>query len=283
MPRLLALILSYFIFHTSYLHSSPTTLQFATVDDTPLYLDLHLPEKNTAPALIVWVHGGAWRAGKRSSVPIKPLLEKGWAIASVDYRLSGQAKFPAQIHDIKAAIRYLRAKQEKYPYSAEKIVIAGISAGGHLAALVGVSNNHPQLEGTIGADLDTSSSVQATLSYFGASNLTTILHQSTPHGLSVRVPALELFLGAQPEDDPRTAQLASPVYHVDPSDPPCLLIHGAQDPRMPVNQSLELQGKLKEHGIPHQLEIIYDGKHGGPSFFDSDRITLVDTFLRKHL
>ncbi|MBK1878244.1 alpha/beta hydrolase [Pelagicoccus mobilis] len=275
-----SLVTTLILFLLPLLAAKPTTLEFAKVDNTPLFLDLYLPENEDSPGLIVWVHGGAWRAGSRESVPIRPLLEKGWAIASVDYRLSTQAKFPAQIHDIKAAIRYLRANEESYTYNASKIIIAGASAGGHLAALVGVTNDHPKLEGEIGDRLETSSSVQCTVSFFGASNLTTILKQSTPHGLKVRVPSLDLFLGAQPNDDPETAKLASPVFHVDPSDPPCLLIHGAQDPQMPVNQSLELQGKLEEHSIPHHLEIIYDGKHGGPSFYDAKRITLIDRFLR---
>ncbi len=142
----------------------------------------------------IWVHGGAWRAGSRSNVPVTELTKHGFAIASVDYRLSGEAPFPAQVHDIKAAIRFLRANSQSFGFDPQRFVIAGASAGGHLAALVGVSNKLDALEGTVGDDSTESSDVQAIVSFYGASNLETILSQSTPHGLSVRVPALQLLL-----------------------------------------------------------------------------------------
>jgi len=263
--------------------ADPIELEYARADGAPLMLDLYLPEKNNAPGLVVWIHGGAWRAGSRKSVRISPLLEKGWAFASVDYRLSTQARFPAMVHDIKAAIRYLRANPESHAYDPTRIVIAGESAGGHLAELVGVSNKHPALEGEVGEYTDQDSSVQAIVSQFGASNLTTILKQSTPHGLSVRVPALDLLLGAQPEDDVEIAQLASPVFQIDANDPPCLLIHGDQDPQMPINQSHELKGRYEEAGLDCVFEVIYGGAHGGKGFYDEKRINLIDTFLRDRL
>ena len=133
-------------------------------------------------------------------------------MASVDYRLSTQAKFPAQIHDIKAAIRFLRARAADFHLDAGRIVIAGASAGGHLAALVGVSNRNSELEGKVGDYLGADSSVQGIVSYFGASDLTTILDQSTPHGLDVRVPALDLLLGGQPKDLPELAKLANAIH-----------------------------------------------------------------------
>src|SRR6185503_6441065 len=120
----------------------------------------HLPPGKARPLLIVWVHGGAWRSGSKSSVPIKRLVEDGYAIASVDYRLSTEAKFPAQIHDLKAAIRFLRGHAAQWRLNTEKIAIAGDSAGAHLAALVGVSNRNADLEGNLGNNRDQSSDVQ---------------------------------------------------------------------------------------------------------------------------
>lgn len=279
--RLALLILV--IFQIANVSRAQQEIQFATIDERPLFLDLYLPEVPNNAGLIVWIHGGVWRAGSRKSVALKGLIEKGWAIASVDYRLSGEAKFPAQIHDIKAAIRYLRANPEKLNYEADKIIIAGSSAGAHLAALVGVSNHHPELEGTVGNHLDQDSSIQAIVSLFGASNLTTILKQSTPHGLNVRVPALELFIGGQPDDLPEVAELASPVFHVDSQDPPLLLIHGDQDPQMPINQSHELQGAYEEYRLLSQLEVIHGAAHGGPAFSDGQRLQLIDNFLHSQL
>ncbi len=263
--------------------SEPIELEFAQVDDRSLKLDLYLPEKIDAPGLVVWVHGGAWRKGTRKGVSIYPLLEKGWAIASVDYRLSPEARFPAQMHDIKAAIRFLRAQQENYPYDATNIVIAGESAGGHLAALAGVTNHKAELEGTLGDHLDQDSSIQAIVSYFGASNLMSILGQSTPHGISVRGPALALLLGSLPQENETLAKLASPVFQVDPNDPPCLLIHGDQDHQMPINQSHELKGKYDALGLDCVFEVNHGNAHGGKTFYNEERITLVDTFLRERL
>jgi len=257
-------------------------ITYATIDGTELKLDLHLPADAVKPKLIVWVHGGAWRAGSKSDVPIRGLLDAGFAIASVDYRLSPVAPFPAQVHDIKAAIRFLRAKEREYGYDAKRIAIAGSSAGGHLAALVGVSNGHAELEGKVGEHLGQSSDVQAIVSFYGMSNLTTILSQSTPHGLKVRVPALQLLLGGQPEDKPELARLASPVFHVNANDPPLLLLHGDQDPQAPINQSHELQGRYDAAGLPCRFVVVHSGKHGGNEFFDEVRLAQVQEFLAEN-
>ncbi|HTD66354.1 MAG TPA: alpha/beta hydrolase [Candidatus Limnocylindria bacterium] len=252
-------------------------IQYARAGEQSLELDLHLPPGKTRSPLIVWVHGGAWRSGSKSGMPLGKLVEEGYAIASVDYRLSTQAKFPAQIHDIKAAIRYLRSHGSDWRLSSKKIVVAGDSAGAHLAALVGVSNEHSVLEGSIGNDCTQSSAVQGIISFYGAANLTTILSQSTPHGLSVRVPALELLLGGQPTN---VVRLASPVFHVDPRDPPLLLLHGDQDPQMPINQSIELRGAYQKAKGFVEFEVVQGAGHGGAAFYDAERMALVKRFLR---
>jgi acetyl esterase/lipase len=258
-------------------------LCFAEVDGHKLLLDLYLPANAKQPPLVVWVHGGAWRGGSRANPPLGFLVEQGYAVASIDYRLSPVAQFPAQAHDIKAAIRYLRARQSEHGYDARRVGIVGSSAGGHLAALVGVTNGHSELEGKVGEHLDQSSDVQAIVDYYGPTNFLTILKQSTPHGLNVRVPALQLLLGGQPEEKPELARLASPVSHVDPKDPPLLMLHGDQDPQVPINQSHELHGACKQHGLPAQLEVVHGGAHGGEGFFDPRRRRLVAAFLDKYL
>jgi acetyl esterase/lipase len=257
-------------------------LEYARVEARSLKLDLHLPDGKPRSPLIVWVHGGAWRSGSRSNMPLAALVKEGFAIASVDYRLSTEAKFPAQIHDLRAAIRSLRGHGSQWTVPSQKIVIAGDSAGGHLAALVGVSNGHAELEGDVGSDRGQSSDVQGIISFYGAANLTTILKQSTPHGLSVRVPALDLLLGGQPDDFPTLARLASPVFHVDANDPPLLLLHGDQDPQMPINQSHELYGAYRKVNAPVQFEVVHGAAHGGAAFYDAERLAIVKDFLRRH-
>ena len=123
-------------------------IEYATVDSHRLLLDIYQPRdaiSNGTSPLVIWIHGGAWRAGSKTSVPVKRLLDHGFAIASVDYRLSPVAKFPAQVHDIKAAIRFLRANADGHNFDTNRFFIAGSSAGGHLAALVGVTNGHKEL------------------------------------------------------------------------------------------------------------------------------------------
>ena len=278
-----ATMLSLFSINVAAVEPTHRNVVYATVRDLNLQLDVYTPQnaqKSQKTPLVVWIHGGAWRAGSKNKVPVATLVNHGFAIASVDYRLSPVAKFPAQIHDIKAAIRFLRANAATYDFDPDRFVIAGSSAGGHLAALVGVSNGVTELEGTVGNHASHSSDLQSIVSFYGAANLQTILSQSTPHGLSVRVPALELLLGGQPMDHPDLAKLASPVAHVDASDPPLLLIHGDQDPQMPINQAHELHGKYKQLHLPVEFEVVHGGAHGGRQFFDDRMIDRVAEYLK---
>ena len=258
-------------------------IPFATVDGHELALDLYMPADANNPPLLVWVHGGAWRAGSRKSVSTLALVQAGYAMASTSYRLSGVAPFPAQSHDIKAAIRFLRAHAADYGYDASRIGILGSSAGAHLAALVGVTNGNAELEGNVGGNLEQSSDVHAIVAYYPATNLVSILDQSTPFGLNLRVPALEALLGGPVEEKSDLARLASPVFHVDADDPPLFLLHGDQDPQMPINQSHELHGAYKQHGLTAEFEVVHGSPHGGPAFYDAGRNRMVGSFLDAHL
>ena len=257
---------------------------YAKVDGMSLALDLYMPAGVDSPPLIVWVHGGRWMNGDKSDAPTA-FVERGIATASLDFRQSTQARFPAMVHDIKAAIRFLRAKASTYGYRADRIAIGGTSSGAHLAALVGVSNRHKALEGNLGDHLGTSSDVHAILSYYGASNLMTILAQSTPYGVGVRKPALEALLGATPDHARELATLASPVSHVDRSDPPLLLFHGDQDPQMPINQSHELHGAYEALGLDVSFDVVHGGVHGDrdgePKFFSPARNDRAVAFLKR--
>jgi len=253
---------------------------YATVDGKQLALDIHMPAGKKMPALIVWVHGGAWYLYDKKQYP-QALVDSGFALASLDFRQATEARFPAQIHDIKAAIRFLRAKAKDYGYRSDRIAIAGASSGGHLAAMVGVTNGNKELEGREGEHLKESSDVQAILDYFGASNLTTILAQSTPHGLDVRKPALDKLLGGQPETVPDLARLASPVFHVDKKDPPLLLLHGDQDPQMPINQAHELQGAYEKNGLDVAFDVVHGAGHAGPMFYEQPHLKRAVEFLER--
>lgn len=257
-------------------------ITYATVDGRALQLDLYMPEGVSNPPLLVWVHGGAWRQGSRTSAR-REFVAHGIATASIGYRLSTEARFPAQVHDIKAGIRFLRARASEYGYRADRIAIAGDSAGAHLAALVGVSGGSRDLEGSLGSHLDQSSRVQAIVDYYGATDLTTILEQSTPFGLGVRQPALELLLGALPDTVPGLARLASPVMHVDAGDPPLLVFHGDRDPQMPINQSHQLDGAYEAAGLDVAMVAVHGAAHGGNVFYSGANLERALAFLHRHL
>ena len=256
-----------------------TDLVYATVGTKPLALDLHLPAGVPHPPLLVFVHGGAWTTGSKTQYPAF-LLERGFAVASVDFRSSNDAPFPADVFDIKAGIRYLRAKAQLYGYRTDRIAIVGASSGGHLAELVGVTNGVAELEGTEGDYRGESSSIQAIVSYFGASDLTTILAQSTPVGLAVREPALKRLLGAAPDQVPELAKLASPIFHVDGKAPPIMLLHGDQDTQMPLNQVYEMQWAYEQAGKHAQVLILHGVDHDAVPFFKDAPVDRAVKFLK---
>jgi len=148
---------------------------------------------------------------------------------------------------------------------------------------VGVTNGHPALEGTVGQHLSQSSSVQCIVSLYGASNLQTILSQSTEFSLQMRVPALQLLLGGQPDQKTELAQLASPVAQLDRKDPPLLLIHGDADPQMPAAQSQEFEQAYKDLKLPVDYLVMPESKHGGTEFYDSERAAIMAQFLQTNL
>ncbi len=245
---------------------SQLDIPFASVGTHTLLLDLHMPTAVSNPPLVVYLHGGAWRLGDKEEAP-PFLVERGYAVASLNFRSSEEARFPANVHDIKAGIRFLRANAAKYGYRADRIAVSGSSSGGHLAALVGVTNGHQALEGEVGTDLGQSSDVQAIVAWVGAYNLETIIPQSTPEGLKLRVPAVQMLLGGAPEEVSELARLASPVAHVDRGDPPLIILHGDQDVNIPVNQALELDGAYRRAGLVAELLIVPGVGHVARPFF----------------
>ncbi|MBV9122601.1 MAG: alpha/beta hydrolase fold domain-containing protein [Planctomycetes bacterium] len=236
-------------------------------------LDLYLPEKADGPLpLIVWIHGGGWQAGNKDHPPGLPLVSKGYALASINYRLSQHAKFPAQIEDCKAAIRWLRANASKYHLDPKRIGVWGASAGGHLVALLGTTGGVKALEGDEG-NLKESSRVQAVVDWFGP---TDFMHLKT-QGAQSPVTAL---LGGSPEVDPEKAREASPITYVGKDDPPFLIMHGDKDPLVPLKQSQELYQALKKAGVDATLEVIPGAGHG---FGGPDINRKVEEFFDKHL
>ena len=145
-------------------------IEFAVVNNQSLKLDLYQPKKPKGTPLVVWIHGGGWRKGTKERCYIDWLPKHGYTVASISYRYSSVAKFPAQIHDCKGAVRWLRANAEKYGYNPKKIFVAGSSAGGHLTALMATTSENKELEGAVGGNLKFSSVIQGAVVYYGATD-----------------------------------------------------------------------------------------------------------------
>jgi acetyl esterase/lipase len=247
-------------------------------------LDLYLPEKAGGPLpLIIWVHGGGWQNGSKDGCP--PLrggyIESGYAVASINYRLSGHAVFPAQIEDCKAAIRWLRAHSKEFGLDAKRFGVWGSSAGGHLVALLGTSGEVKEFD--VGANLDQSSRVQAVCDYYGPTDLAVFV--TTPgyeRHATADAPEAKLIGGAVLENKAKAARV-NPITYVSKDDPPFLIVHGDQDPTVPINQSQLLFEALKKTGVSAHFHTIHGAGHGGPGFAGLDLSEMVSAFFDERL
>ncbi|QDT14635.1 alpha/beta hydrolase [Alienimonas californiensis] len=256
-------------------------IEFANVDGHSLKLDLYLPAADDPP-LVVFIHGGGWHAGSKASCPINWLTKEGYAVASVSYRLTDKAIFPAQIHDCKAAVRWLRAHADQYGYDAERIAVAGSSAGGHLAALMGTSGDVAALEGTLGGNLDQSSRVQAVVDYYGATDF--VLRSKTqPHRANGKGSVVYLLLGGGADEKVDLARQASAVTHVSPDDPPFLVLHGSEDKTVLLDQSQRIEQVYADAGLPITLHVLDGSGHGGAEFYGGEPGRWLTAFLDEHL
>ncbi|MCL5964950.1 MAG: alpha/beta hydrolase [Deinococcus sp.] len=240
-----------------------------------LKLDIVRPKPQPASPMpvVVWVHGGGWRSGNKEQglARIIPLAQRGYLGVTVEYRLSQEAIFPAQIEDVKCAIRFLRAKAKEYGLDSEHIGAWGSSAGGHLVALLGTSGDVTELEGK-GGWADYSSRVQAVVDWFGPTDFS-LINRPDPMG------AENLLLGGTPAQKPELARLASPVAHVSADDPPFLIQHGNRDPLVPVEQSKLFEAALKAAGVSAALTILPGAAHGGPAFTTTENLEKIYGFF----
>jgi acetyl esterase/lipase len=244
-------------------------------------LDLYLPKGGGPRPLIINIHGGAFRIGsKEQGVPTE-YVGRGYAVASINYRLSQHAKFPAQIEDCKAAVRWLRAHAAEYHLDPNHIAAWGSSAGGHLAAMLGTTGDTKEFD--VGLNLDQPSRVQAVVDYFGPTDFL----QMDAHRLSTGMvhdpadsPESELVGGAIQENKEKTAR-ANPITYVSAADPPFLICHGDLDPLVPHHQSELLEAALRRAGVPVIFYTVKGAGHGG--FRDPKVGELTQQFLARYL
>lgn len=241
-------------------------------------LKLNIIRPKTIPSepmpVVVYIHGGGWQNGsaERGIGQLAGFARRGYFGASIEYRLSDEATFPAQIEDAKCAIRFLRAKAAEYNLDPDRIGVWGGSAGGHLAALLGTSGGIKELEGS-GGHATFSSRVQAVCDWFGPADLALMLEPSSPK-------AVAKMLGGTPAKIKEHVAAASPITHVSKDDPPFLIMHGDQDPVVPFRQSVLMHEALKKAGVESTLHIIAGAGHG---LRGDEHVKMAADFLDRHL
>ncbi len=254
-------------------------LQYAEAGGVKLFLDIYTPVAKPPFPIIVYIHAGGWMIGTKSDCDLK-MVDQGYAVACVDYRLSDVAKFPAQIHDIKASIRWLRANAQKYRLNYMKFGVMGHSAGGHLAALLGASAGVIQLEGDLG-NLEHSSRVQAVVDFYGPADFFSapVVYTDTQLYRDYTF-YLERALGSPVAENPVLAKLMSPTTHINKYNPPFFIVHGEQDDIIPYQQSQLLYDKLLEAGVPAIFRLVPNMGHAFKFEEVKDLFVFFDKYLK---
>jgi len=249
-----------------------------------LKLDVYVPEKvaegERARPLVVWIHGGGWQGGSKDRCPAARLVLSGYVVASIQYRLTDVAAWPAQIQDCKGAIRWLRANAQKYGIDGERVGVWGTSAGGHLAAMLGmtVPRDDANLEGEVGGNGLESSGVQAVVNWFGPADLVKLaeeigVEQDGEDG------ALARLAGGRVKERMGVLRQASPVRYASRDDAPMLIMHGVEDRLVPLEQSRMLRDELQRVGARVELVEKANSGHGNGEFLRQTTLDEVKQFF----
>jgi len=230
---------------------------YATVDGEELKLDLARPKEAKQPLpLVVVIHGGGWAAGNRKSHDnvTWEFAKRGYVSATVSYRFAPKHPFPAQIQDVKAAVRFLRANAERFAIDPAKVGAIGFSAGAHLSMMLGAMDKEDGYD-DVGEHRDQPSKVQAVVSYFGPTDLLQPYPDATK-------PILQKFLAGTVDEKRELAKRASPITYVNAGDAPMLLLQGTKDPLVPHDQAVRMADALTKVGVPGRVELLLGAGHG---------------------
>jgi acetyl esterase/lipase len=258
-------------------------IPYASHPTTNQNFNLYLPrEKGAQPfPLVVWIHGGAWSSGSKEWDNVKYLIRDGYAIASIDYRYTPEAPFPAQIQDCNAALNFILTRAADYGVDARRFVVAGGSAGGHLALMLGLARGQK--------DFGANPAVKplAILDFFGPADLTMMKSDleaiHSQKGLELLQDAGSKLLGEPLDEAADKAKIASPINYVSATAPPVLIIQGGKDPLVPPAQSERLHAALDKAGVKNQLIVIDEAGHDGPLFSTPEVQPKVIHFLNEVL
>jgi len=268
-------------------------LPYASFSDSQK-LDIYLPESGDGPfPVILQIHGGAFAIGDKRDIHLLPFLkgiERGYAVVSVNYRLSGEAIFPAAVQDVKAAVRWIRANQAQYHLDGNRIAACGGSAGGNLAAMLGVTGQTPEFDDPTLGNLDFSSEVQAVVDWFGPVDFLTMDQQLDQNGFgpgdhSESSSPESRYMGAPIQEIPEKVKLANPTTYIHPNLPPFFIQHGRIDRLVPVQQSINFHKELEKdlHPASLKFETLENAGHGDPLFETDHNMEKVFLFLDENL
>ncbi len=248
-------------------------------DKHKLHLDLYRPEKFEGPLpVVVWVHGGGWKNGSKDKCPATWLATNGFAVTSINYRLTDAGTWPDQINDCRAAVRWLKKNAHMYGLSTENYGVWGGSAGGHLVALMGTLP-YPK-------DEEISSKVKAVCDWYGPSDLLTMPPNMVGNGRTEEDVANSngaKLLGVTVKDDVPKAKTASAYWQVSPDDSAFLIMHGDKDPGVPIEQSWKLHRKLEEAGVRSKMHVVLGAGHGGKEFQTEEVRAMILEFFNREL
>ena len=244
-------------------------------------LDLYLPKGAENPPLMILIHGGGFTEGDKAKENAAQWLAQGYAVASLNYRFSTDAVFPAQIEDCKAAVRWLRANAKKYGFDSDYFGARGSSAGGYLVTMLGTTGSTTKFD--VGENLNVSSRVQAVADRYGPIDFLRIDENMTPGGERQDAPGSPLWdlLGGRLQDNRERAEQANPINYITSDCPPFIVVHGESDPLVPHHQSELLVAALAKAGVPVTLYTVKGGGHGGLG--DPNAEAAVREFFAKYL
>lgn len=287
MPRSLLLVAALFLSTAAFAGTFTTYdgLEYANPGQS-LRMDLRVPDGPGPHPVILYLHSGAWISGDRFGGPARRQATRGYAVASIDYRLAPRFIWPAQIEDAKAAVRWLRANAERFHLDPNRIGVFGTSSGGHIGAVLGTSGGVDALEGMQLGNPQFSSRVKVVVDLYGPTDLLRLEEDKLPciplDGNAPFMPP-SLLMGCPIQQCKEWTHTASPMSYVTPDDPKFLIMHGMLDCLVTYTQSVSLHQKLEASGVDSRLILIPTGDHGGDVFNEAKYQKIVDEFLDENL
>jgi acetyl esterase/lipase len=281
---------------TAHIRRKMLDIAYATLSPAQR-LDIYWPEEGNGPfPVIISIHGGAFMGGDKGDVQLTPMLEgvkRGYAVVSINYRMSGEAKFPALVHDVKAAIRWVRANADRLLFDPDRIATWGGSAGGYLSLMAGVSAGVADLEDLNLGHPDRSSGVQAAVDWFGPTDFLKMDEQLAESGMAPAEPFSHnganspesLILGRKITEIPELVRAANPETYITPNAPPFFIQHGDRDDTVPHQQSVNMAAKVRSVLGADQvyLELLRGARHADPAFETPQNVKKVLDFLDQYL